>query len=160
VFSPSPQALLVCSVRILSPPAIHAEEFFSFVYICRFTVPPLQNKDSVRKRTSGVPSLWTSVVTHTYVKTDIAPPYLALRGFTELPELNSSKPLLWLVQFLILIISLAAYFHFCRFFCASGVPCCSSMSSLYLLLGTNLLKFVTLQRRLRKILPSASFGLI
>ncbi len=31
------------------------------------------------KRTSGVPCLWTSVVPHTYVKTVIAPPYLALR---------------------------------------------------------------------------------
>ncbi len=60
-------------------------------------------------------------------------------------------------------LSTAAYFLFCRFFCTSSVPCCSSISSLFLLLVTNLLKIVALQQRLRKIwnqLPSASFGLI
>jgi hypothetical protein len=36
-------------------------------------------------------------------------------GLTELPELNTPKPLLWLVQFLILIISLAEYFQLCNF---------------------------------------------
>ncbi len=71
------------------------------------------------KRTSGVLCLLTSIVPHTYVKTEIAPPYLALRKFTEL---------------LILIVSLAAHFLFHRFFCTSGVLCCSSVSSLFLLL--------------------------
>jgi hypothetical protein len=51
----------------------------------------------------------------------ISPPYLALRGFTDHPELNSSKPLVWLVQFLILIISLAEYFQFRRFFGTAAV---------------------------------------
>ncbi len=77
-------------------------------------------------------------VPHTYVKTAIAPPYLAIRGLTELPELNSSMPLLWLLQLLILIISLAEYFQFRRFFRTSGVPCCSSISSLFLLLVNKL----------------------
>ncbi len=64
---------------------------------------------------------------------------------------------------LILIISLAAYFQFLRLFCTSDVPCCGSISSLLLLLVTNLLKIVALPQRSRKIwnqLPSASFGLI
>jgi hypothetical protein len=63
---------------------------------------------------------------------------------------------------LILIISLAAYFQFLRLFCTSGVPCCGSISSLLLLLVTNLLKIVALPQRSRKIwnqMPSASFGL-
>jgi hypothetical protein len=62
------------------------------------------------------------MVPHTYVKTEIAPPYLALRELTELPELNYPEPLLWFVLF-ILIISLAEYFQFRRFFCTFGVPC-------------------------------------
>ncbi len=65
--------------------------------------------------------------------------------------------------FLILIVSLAAHFLFHRFFCTSGVPCCSSVSSLFLLLVNKLKKSILFQRRHRKIwnlLPSASFGLI
>jgi hypothetical protein len=42
-----------------------------------------------------------------------------------------------LVQLLILIISLAEYFQFHRFSCTSGVPCCSSISSLFLPLVNN-----------------------
>ncbi len=53
--------------------------------------------------------------------------------------------------FLILIISLAAYFQFCRFFCTSGVPCCSSTSSLFLLLVNKLKKFLLFRERHRKI---------
>jgi hypothetical protein len=64
-------------------------------------------------------------------KMAIAPPYLALRGYTNHPELNSWKHLLWLVQLLILIISLAEYFKFHRFFGISRMPCCSSIFSLF-----------------------------
>jgi hypothetical protein len=115
------------------------------------------------KRTSGVPCLWSSIVPHTYVKMVIAPPYLALRKFNELPEQNSSKHLLWLVHFWSWLFSLAAHCQFRRYFCTSGVPCCSSISSLLLLLVNELKKFILFQRRLRKIwnqLPSVSFGLI
>jgi hypothetical protein len=65
--------------------------------------------------------------------------------------------------FLILIIWLAVYFQFCTFFCTSGVPCCSSVSSLILLYVNKLQKFILFQRRNRKILnqfPSTSFSLI
>jgi hypothetical protein len=73
----------------------------------------------------------------------IAPPQLALGGFTELSELNSSKPLLNSIVNL-LIISLAEYFQFRRFFCTSGVPCCSSISLLFLLLVNKLEKIILL----------------
>jgi hypothetical protein len=64
-------------------------------------------------------------------KMAIAPPYLALQGFNDHPELNSSKPLLRLAQFLILIISLAEYFQFHKFFSTSGAPCCNLISFLF-----------------------------
>jgi hypothetical protein len=37
----------------------------------------------------------------------IAPSCLALKEFTEWPELNATQPLVWLVQFEILMMSLA-----------------------------------------------------
>jgi hypothetical protein len=43
------------------------------------------------------------------------------------------------------------------------VACCSSVSSLFLLLVANLFKIVALQQRIRKLwsqLPSSNFGLI
>jgi hypothetical protein len=65
--------------------------------------------------------------------------------------------------FFILFVSLAAHCQFHRFFCTSGVLCCSSMSNMLLLLVNKLKKFILFHRRHRKIwnqLPSASFGLI
>jgi hypothetical protein len=114
------------------------------------------------KGISGVPCLWTSVVPHTYVRQ-----LLHLRTCHSGGSLNFQSwiphRIFWLVQFWVLIISLAVYFLFCRFFCTSGVSCCSSVSCLFSLLVNNLLKIVALQRRLRKIwnqLLSASFGFI
>ncbi len=45
-----------------------------------------------------------------------------------------------LVQFEILMMSLADYFNFCGFLSASGVPCCSSFTSLFILQVKNLFK--------------------
>jgi hypothetical protein len=73
---------------------------------------------------------------HTYVKTAIATPSLALRKFTERPELNSLQPLLWpLVPIEVLKMSSTDYsistFEF--FFSATCVLCCSCVTSLSLL---------------------------
>jgi hypothetical protein len=101
------------------------------------------------KITFGVPCLGTSA-THICKNGNCTSEF-------GIPEVHcifgaeSLKLLLWLVQFLILIISLATYFQFCRFFCTFSVPYYSSISSLLLLLVTNLLKIVALQQRLRKI---------
>jgi hypothetical protein len=59
--------------------------------------------------------LMTTVAPHTSVKMATAPPCLALRGFSERPELNYSQPLLWLVQFGILIMSLLTILTFTDF---------------------------------------------
>ncbi len=67
------------------------------------------------------------------------------------------------MHFLSWLFSLAAHCQFCRFFCTSDVPCCSSISSLLLFLVNKLQKFILFQRRHRQIwnqLPSVSFGRI
>ncbi len=65
------------------------------------------------KGTSGCPSLFTAVVPNTDVKTAFVPLCEAHRRFTEPPQRNTWLFHFWLVDFYILIVSLAEDIQFC-----------------------------------------------
>jgi hypothetical protein len=77
----------------------------------------------------------------------------ALREFRQQPERNSSQPLLWLVLFETLTISLAEYFNYRGIFLSTGSLCAmSQFSYISVYYVTNLLRVGALRTEAQTII--------